>query len=177
MPLFFIWIKNYTLPKQSLEGLNKWAQSADGITVYGLFLQRAQAPAIFSDIAFILTALSSYLRHSKFTVSAGIGNPIFPKKGENPKVHLEKLEAWIRSFWRVAETRLDVVEWQRLNGLFGDSHRGKELDQLLCNPSTTAQIMDRYWEMRFPPPQGHGDIFNTWKGELDESIPEGLFLG
>ena len=77
----------------------------------------------------------------------------------------------------MAETRLDVVEWQRLNGLFGDLHRGKELDQLLCNPSTTAQIMDRYWEMRFPPPQSHGDIFNTWQGELDESIPEGLFLG
>ena len=77
----------------------------------------------------------------------------------------------------MAETRLDVVEWQRLNGLFGNSHCGKELDQLLCNLSTTAQIMDWYWEMRFFPLQGHGDIFNTWKSELDESIPEGLFLG
>lgn len=93
MPLFFIWINKYTLPKQSCEGLNTWAQSANGITVYGQFLQRAQAPAIFSEIAFILTALSSYLRHSKFAVSAGIGDPIFPKKGENPKVDLEKLEA------------------------------------------------------------------------------------
>lgn len=158
MPLFFIWIKNCMLPKQGFEGLKKWAQSANGITVYGLFLQRAHVPAIFSDITFILTALSSYLRHSKFHVSAGIGNPIFPKTAENPRVHLEKLEAWIRSFWRVAETRLDVVEWQRLNGLFSDSHRGKELDQLLCNRST---LMDRYWEMRFPPPQGHGDIYNT----------------
>ncbi len=177
MPLFFIWINKYTLPKQSLKGLNKWAQSADGLTVYGLFLQRAQAPATFSDIAFILTALSSYLQHPKCAVSARIGDLIFPKKGENPKVDLEKLEAWIRSFWRVAETRLDVVEWQRLDGLFSDSHRGKELDQLLCNPSTAARKMDRYWEMRFPPPQGHGDIFNTWKDELDESIPEDLFLG
>ena len=111
LPLFFIWIKYYTFPKQSLEGLNKWAQSTNGITIYRLFLQCAKALAIFSNIAFILTALLSYLQHPKFTVSAGIRNLIFTKKSENLKVYLEKLEAWISLFWRMAETRLDVIEW------------------------------------------------------------------
>lgn len=157
--------------------MNTWAQSADGITVYEQLLQRAQAPAVFSEIAFILTALSAYLRHSKFTVLARTEDSNFPKKGTNPKVDLEELEAWICSFWRVVETRLDIVEWQRLSGLFCDSYHGKKLDQLLCNPQTAALRMDRYWEMRFPPPKGHGDVFKIWKDELDGRIPEGPFLG
>lgn len=65
---------------------------------------------VFSKIVFIFTTLLAYLQRSKFTVLTKIKDSNFSKKGKNLKIDLEELQAWIFSFWRIVETKLDIVK-------------------------------------------------------------------